>query len=211
MPKPGKWMLTMKKVLGLALAATTVWLLFVIAGVSGLTRSIVVSLGLVIMGAALWAGRSVEGRGGAIGATLAIVALALMFSPSVVTAPQAGASSMATAEFGVFTVEERDRLVSAGEVVFVDVTADWCITCQVNKRIALSDGEVRAALEAEGVAPLQADWTQRDDSILSYLTSHGRYGIPFNVVYGPGAPDGIVLPELLTRGAVLDALREARG
>lgn len=211
MPKPGKWMLTMKKVLGLALAATTVWLLFVIAGVSGQTLAIVVSVGLVAMGAALWTGRSVEGRGGAIGATLAIVALALMFSPSVTTSSQADASSVATAEFGVFTEAERDRLVSAGEVVFVDVTADWCITCQVNKRIALSDGDVRAALEAEGVAPLQADWTQRNDSILSYLTSHGRYGIPFNVVYGPGAPDGIVLPELLTPGVVLDALQKARG
>ncbi len=211
MPKPGKWMLTMKKLLGLALAATTMWLLFVIAGVSGQTLAIVVSVGLVVMGAALWIGRSVDGRGGAIGATLALVALALMLSPSVITAPQAGVSSVATAEFGVFSVTERDRLVSTGEVVFVDVTADWCITCQVNKRVALSDGDVRAALEAEGVAPLQADWTQRDDSILSYLTSHGRYGIPFNVVYGPGAPDGIVLPELLTRGAVLNALREAQG
>ena len=211
MPKPGKWMLTMKRVLGLALAATTVWLLFVIAGVSGHSLAIVVSLGLVAMGAALWTGRSVEGRGGAIGATLAIVALALMVSPSAITAPQADASSAETAKFGVFTVAERDRLISAGEVVFVDVTADWCITCQVNKRVALSDDDVRAALEAEGVAPLQADWTQRDDRILSYLTSHGRYGIPFNVVYGPGAPDGIVLPELLTRGAVLDALRDAQG
>ena len=211
MPKPGRWMLTMKKVLGLALAATTVWLLFVIAGVSGQTLAIVVSAGLVAMGAALWTGRSAEGRGGAIGATLAITALALMLSPSVITSSQAGTSSVVTAEFGVFTVAERDRRVSAGEVVFVDITADWCITCQVNKRIALSDSDVRAALEAEGVAPLQADWTQRDDSILSYLTSHGRYGIPFNVVYGPSAPDGIVLPELLTRGAVLNALREAQG
>lgn len=211
MPKPGKWMLTMKQGLGLALAATTVWLLFVIAGVSGQTLAIVVSFGLVAMGAALWAGRSVEGRGSVIGATLAIVALALMFSPSVVTAPQASTSSLATAKFGVFNVAERDRLVAAGAVVFVDVTADWCITCQVNKRVVLSDGDVRAALEAEGIAPLQADWTQRDDSILSYLTSHGRYGIPFNVIYGPGAPDGIVLPELLTRRAVLDALRQAQG
>ncbi len=210
-PKPGKWMLTMKKALGLALAATTVWLLFVIAGVSGQTLAIVVSVGLLAMGAALWTGRQAQGRGGAIGATLAIVALALMFSPSVITTPLAGAAPVTTADFGVFTETERDRLISEGEVVFVDVTADWCITCQVNKRVALSDGDVRAALEAEGVVPLQADWTQRDDSILSYLTSHGRYGIPFNVVYGPGAPDGVVLPELLTRGAVLDALREAQG
>lgn len=210
MPKPGRWMLTMKKVLGLALAATTVWLLFVIAGVSGQTLAIVVSVGLVVMGAALWAGRSVEGRGGAIEATLAIVALVLMLSPSVITSPQAGASSLATADFGIFTVAERDRLVSEGEVVFVDVTADWCITCQVNKRIALSDSDVRAALEARGVAPLQADWTKRDDGILTYLTSHGRYGIPFNVVYGPGAPQGIVLPELLTPDAVLDAIEKAR-
>ena len=77
----------------------------------------------------------------------------------------------------------------------------------MNKRLALSDGDVRAALDAEDVVPLQADWTQRNDAILSYLTSHGRYSIPFNAVYWPGAPQGIVLPELLTPGAVLDALR----
>ena len=91
------------------------------------------------------------------------------------------------------------------------MTANWCITCQVNERLAPRDGDVRAAIEADGVVPLRADWTQREDAILSYLASHGRYGIPFNAVYGPGAPEGIIVPDLLTPGAVLDALRETEG
>lgn len=211
MPKPGKWMLQLKKLLGLALAATVVWLLFVIAGVSGKVLALVVATGLLGIGVVLWVGRGDANRSAFVGTATAALSLALMASPAIFSAGGGLASQAATANFANFSVAERDRLVAAGDVVFVDVTADWCITCQVNKRLALSDGNVRAALEAEGITPLRADWTQRDDAILSYLTSQGRYGIPFNAVYGPGAPEGIVLPELLTPGAVLNALQEARG
>ncbi len=211
MPKPGKWMLQMKKLLGLALAATAIWLLFVIGGVSGAALAYVIAAGLLCIGAVLWSGRSGAGRSAFVGTATAALAVLLMASPAVFSAEGGSASEAGSATFAEFSIAERDRRVTAGEVVFVDVTADWCITCQVNKRLALSHGDVRAALEADGVVPLQADWTQRDDAILSYLTSHGRYGIPFNAVYGPGAPEGILLPELLTPGAVLEALREARG
>eukprot|EP00752_Nemacystus_decipiens_P018914 g16970.t1 len=209
MPKPGKWMLQLKKLLSLALAATVVWLLFVIAGVGGAVLAYVIAAGLLSIGAVLWSGRSGAGRSAFVGMATATLAFLLMASPAVFSAGGASEPEAGSTTFAEFTIAERDRRVAAGEVVFVDVTADWCITCQVNKRLALSDGGVRAAIEVDGVIPLRADWTQRDDTILSYLTSHGRYGIPFNAVYGPGAPEGIVLPEILTPGAVLDALREA--
>jgi suppressor for copper-sensitivity B len=97
-------------------------------------------------------------------------------------------------------------LVAQGKLVFVDVTADWCITCQVNKRFVLDADAVAARLGGEGVVVMRADWTRPDDAIAAYLASFGRYGIPFNAVYGPGAPDGIALPELLSETAVLEAL-----
>jgi len=101
--------------------------------------------------------------------------------------------------------------VRGGHVVFVDVTADWCITCQVNKAAVVSRGEVAARLADGSVVPMLADWTRPNAVIAQYLASFGRYGIPFNVVYGPAAPAGIPLPEILTSEAVLDAFAKARG
>ncbi|TDQ82420.1 suppressor for copper-sensitivity B [Dongia mobilis] len=100
--------------------------------------------------------------------------------------------------------------VARGRVVFVDVTAEWCITCRANKEFVLLRDPVRSALGAADVTPMLADWTNPDPVISAYLAGFGRYGIPMNVVYGPGAPRGIALPELLSSDAVLAALDAAR-
>ncbi|MGR3756467.1 MAG: thioredoxin family protein, partial [Tranquillimonas sp.] len=110
-----------------------------------------------------------------------------------------------------FDRAEIARLVSQGNVVFVDVTADWCLTCKANKALVLDRSPVVEALAAEGVVPMQADWTRPDERISRYLESFGRFGIPFNAVYGPAAPDGIVLSEILSSGAVLEAIQNAGG
>ncbi|HEY9567977.1 MAG TPA: thioredoxin family protein, partial [Thalassobaculum sp.] len=102
-----------------------------------------------------------------------------------------------------------DRLIAEDRVVLVDVTADWCLTCKVNKAAVLERGPVADRLGGGDVVAMRADWTSPDAAITEYLASFGRYGIPFNVVYGPAAPDGIVLPELLTDAAVLAALDRA--
>jgi suppressor for copper-sensitivity B len=91
----------------------------------------------------------------------------------------------------------------------VDVTAAWCLTCKVNELTVLNRTPVADRLRAPGVIAMRADWTRPDPAIAAYLQSFGRYGVPFNVVYGPGAPTGIVLPELLTQAAVMEALRRA--
>jgi suppressor for copper-sensitivity B len=99
--------------------------------------------------------------------------------------------------------------VAQGKVVFVDVTADWCITCQANKKLVIDREPVATRLKQDGVVAMKADWTKPDPKIADFLGRHGRYGIPFNIVYGPGAPAGIVLPELLTSDAVTAALDQA--
>jgi suppressor for copper-sensitivity B len=101
--------------------------------------------------------------------------------------------------------------VQEGRTVIVDVTADWCLTCKANKKFVLEQKDVVAALSAENVLRLQADWTQRDETIAAYLRKYGRYGIPFNIVYGPAAPEGIILSELLTKKSVMLALAQAAG
>lgn len=98
-----------------------------------------------------------------------------------------------------------------GKTVIVDITADWCLTCKANKKFVLEQKDVVAALSAPNIVKLQADWTQRDEVIATYLRKHGRYGIPFNIVYGPAKSEGIVLSELLTKKEVMDALSEVTG
>ncbi|MDD9901215.1 MAG: protein-disulfide reductase DsbD family protein [Alphaproteobacteria bacterium] len=101
--------------------------------------------------------------------------------------------------------------VADGRIVVVDVTADWCLTCKANKRLVLEQDDIAATLAQPEFLLLQADWTQRNEDIAAYLKKYGRYGIPFNVVYGPAAPEGIVLPELLTKKTVLQAVNAAAG
>lgn len=101
--------------------------------------------------------------------------------------------------------------VAAGQVVFVDITASWCATCQTNKQLVLYQSPVQERLFGSAVIAMQADWTKPDPAIAAYLKSFSRAGIPFNAVYGPGAPQGLILPELLTSHAVMQALDKAAG
>ena len=102
-------------------------------------------------------------------------------------------------------------LVAGGSTVFVDVTADWCITCKVNKTLVLDRPPVSELLARPNVVARRADGTRPDDAIASDLAAFGRYGIPFNVVYGPGAPEGLPLPELLGEATVRASFAAADG
>ena len=108
-----------------------------------------------------------------------------------------------------FQPERIPGLIAEGRVVFVNVTADWCITCKVNERVVLAREPVSARLADSQVVAMRADWTAPDEAIARYLAGFGRYGIPFDAVYGPGLPVGETLPELLTPDAVMSALGRA--
>lgn len=216
LPRPGAWMMRLRVVLGLALLATAGWLLTVLAAQIGAAGAAAAGLVLAAALVLLWLVRKAEGtwafagRAAAIG--LAVVALAVPgryeARPDV---PVTAAPGAAAGTWRAFDVQAIETLVRDGRVVFVDVTADWCITCQVNKAAVVTRGEVAARLADGRVVPMRADWTRPNDEIARYLASFGRYGIPFNVVYGPAAPEGIALPELLTRDAVLAAFEQAAG
>ncbi len=110
-----------------------------------------------------------------------------------------------------FNAAEIKKDVAQGDTVFVDITADWCLTCKANMRLVLDRADVQAAMSVPNVVLMQGDWTHHDAAITAYLNSYGRYGIPFNIVYGPGAPNGIILSELLSKREVLNALIVAAG
>jgi suppressor for copper-sensitivity B len=102
-------------------------------------------------------------------------------------------------------------LVAQGKTVFVDVTADWCITCKANKALLIDPPPVSTLLNQDNVVAMVADWTKPDPAISRYLAHYNRYGIPLNVVYGPKAPEGIVLPEICTAETIVQAIRQAQG
>jgi thiol:disulfide interchange protein DsbD len=100
-----------------------------------------------------------------------------------------------------------EKLAAEGRIVYVDFTARWCATCQVNKRLVFSSAEVRDSFAKHGVVVLEADWTRRDPMITEELARRGRFAVPFNVIYAPGR-EPVELPTVLTPGIVLDALRK---
>ena len=214
LPKPGRWMITFKRILALALLATGIWLLTVLAAQIGQTGAAILAA-LFVAGAVVLAFLHRSGRAGAglTGIALVVVVLAvaaLLPSPERSTQARGMASGEGSAiPWTTFDRAEIDRRVADGAVVFVDVTADWCITCKVNKQLVLEADPTADLLSAGTVTAMQADWTNPDPAISEYLASFGRYGIPFNAVYGPAARDGIALPELLTAEAVREALDRA--
>ena len=166
---------------------------------------------MVAMGLMLWRRKGLAGGARFAGtATAAVLAVAAFLAPLPFDRAQSGPSDvMVEMDWTNFDRSAIDGLVAEGNVVFVDVTADWCLTCQANKQLVLQRGTVAERLGDDDVVPMRADWTLPDEAIASFLASYGRYGIPFYVVYGPNSPDGLVLPELLTSDIVLEAIGEA--
>lgn len=211
LPRPGAWMVTVRRILGLALLATTVWLLSVLYAQIGSLPAIAAGVLLLAIGLTLWVGqdgRRLQRRASlALAGLLAVSAFALPASLGVSQDP--ASRSVAVDYWQPLDAAEIPLRVAEGKLVFVDVTADWCITCQANKKLVLDRAEVAKRLASENVIAMRGDWTSPSDEIMRYLEGFGRYGIPFNAVYGPGAPNGIALPELLTVNTVTDALGRA--
>jgi suppressor for copper-sensitivity B len=211
LPKPGAWMIWLRRVLAIALVATAAWLFTVLAAeVSPVKLAIVVGLASSLI-VVLWL-RSITVAARKVMTTLAVLAGALSLLAVVMPNPLPRSATdeqfLASGRWQPFEPRSIDGMVDQGAVVFVDVTAEWCITCIANKVAVLDRGDVARALASDAVVPMQADWTNPDPVISDFLAEHGRYGIPFNVVYGPRRPEGVILPELLTTDAVLRAIAE---
>lgn len=216
LPRPGPWMNGLKKFLSLALIATAVWLLSVMAVQVSLEAAVIVGflMAAIFVVFALRARKSVNESSPGVLAAVAMVAVVAFAVPSVLPALGIGVrdTTQIAARDAAWVPFDRAAipiLVSEGKVVFVDVTADWCITCQVNKKRVLETADVISAFEQGEVVRMRADWTKPSDDIANYLASFGRFGIPFNVIYGPESPQGVVLPELLSDDSVYSGLAQA--
>ncbi len=209
LPRPGAWMMHLKIVLGFLLAAAAVWLLYVMRTQVSAERLLVFELLLLTVALLLWAGgrfrqNALRRLGGAGALATMVLAVGLVARAQPQTAPESPPDNGLIA-WVAFDRQAAERLAREGSLVFVDVTADWCLTCKVNEGLVLETEAVALAFEQFGVVPMKADWTSPDPAIAQFLMDHGRSGIPFYLLYAPGAPPH-VFGELLTKGAILDAL-----
>ncbi len=213
LPKPGAWMQTFKQFMAFPLYATVVWLVWVLGAQTSNDGVATVLVGLTLIALSAWAfGRwqTTKHRLASMFSAL-IVAVGLTAVWLGANADQVVASQATISDDGwvPFSKEKIAELRGQGKSVFVDFTATWCITCQVNKRIALNQNDVVKKMAEANVVRMKADWTKRDANITAALAEFGRNGVPLYVLYPPqGEPR--VLPELLTPEVVLAAIAESR-
>jgi len=195
LPKPGAWMLTFKQFLAFPIYLTVVWLLWVLTREAGADAAAIALLGMVAISFALWLWQHTA-RVLALLIAIAGVGFALTMMHPAPPSPKAEP----------FSQDKLSELRKAGGGVFVDATADWCITCKVNETVALSSPKVMEAFKQKHITYMVADWTHGDMDITHYLESFGRRGVPIYVYYPPqGEPK--VLPQLLTESVVLEAIQ----
>jgi thiol:disulfide interchange protein DsbD len=214
LPRPGPWLERFRQVLAFPLYATVIWLAWVLGAQRDNDALLRLMFALLGLGFALWAWR-IARTGGArpwgVAGLAALAAAAMvawpLFAPEAAPAAKASAAPGAAGEreWTAFTPATVSALTAAGRPVFVDFTAAWCVTCQVNKRLVLNTEEVRAQFAAKRVALVRADWTRRDPAITQALAGFGRNGVPVYVLYRPGkAP--LLLPEVLSGSTMREAL-----
>lgn len=206
LPRPGIWMERLKQALAFPLYATALWLFWVVGRQTSVDVMAATLLGALLIALALWLW-----RGALLGKGSALICLGLAILLASWRPAHLGEQS-ATLPAGTvaYSPSALQQLVAQGQPVFVDVTADWCITCLANERAVLLTDKVQQAFRNSGVTYMIADWTDYDPIIGDFVASHGRSGIPLYVLYdGSQAPQ--VLPQLLRTQTVLDALEATRG
>jgi thiol:disulfide interchange protein DsbD len=209
LPRPGPWMEVFRKAMAFPMYGAALWLAWVFAQQTGPEDLAKLFAAGVITALAGWlaglAQQRVAKGGRAAGLTTA-AALATVIAVAAVVWPKNAAAELSPEPYSPARLAE---LRAEGRPVFVNYTAAWCVSCQVNDRVAISTGEVRSAFARHKVAYLKADWTKRDAAIAAELASHGRAGVPLYLVYGRSAGDGVILPSILTPQIVVKAVEAA--
>ena len=204
-PKPGRWMSIVKVIFAGLLLLTSLWLIsllanFISTGILWAIAAILVLLFVILM-AKLYGSAAV----------IATISISILLSAVTAFATSDRWASPLPTDLEWTPLQQTDiqAKVAKGQTVFVDVTADWCITCKANKVGVILQDPVYSRLKQADIDLVIGDWTKPSAAITGYLQSHNRFGVPFNVVYGPNAPDGIELPVILTSKQVVDAINQA--
>ena len=218
LPKPGPWMETFRQAMAFPMMAAAVWMVSVLAALSG-AAAVILLLGAMLasgMGAWVWGRWGAIRRRGAVRAAAGSVAILLAVGATAAAAgllPAGRSVPVETARGGSaapnweqWSAARVDELRRQGTPVFLDFTARWCLSCQVNEKVALDNPAVRARFQQGGIAILRADWTDGSEAIARALAGFGRASVPLYVFYPRGGGEPVILPELLTPGVVLAAI-----
>jgi suppressor for copper-sensitivity B len=209
LPKPGNWMNHVKLLFGLMMFITSLWLASLLKPFIGLFATIVLCA-TIFIAVLIWVGVKLGRK----------VMVPLLAITTVLSGVGLIAGSMTAEHWRTPIVDDLPwqpldakqipALVAQGKTVFVDVTADWCITCKANKVGVILQDPVYSHLQQPDMVLMKGDWTTPSESVTGYLQSNGRYGVPFNIVYGPKVPAGIPLPVILDGDTVVQAINTAR-
>ena len=209
LPRPGAWMEVMKQAVSVPIFATAIFLAWVLARGYGADLLFALLISFLLLAIAGWfLGRWPARRWSAVVATLIVLtAVALgVLAPGKLARGSASSATEGSSGWEPWSADAVARYQAQGRPVMVDFTASWCLSCQVNERVALEQPSVQKAFQDGNVALLKADWTRGDDAITQALASLGRSGVPAYALYIPGEKSPRLLPEALTPGIMLDAL-----
>jgi thiol:disulfide interchange protein DsbD len=219
LPRPGAWMEVLKQAVSVPIFATVIWLAWVVTSGYGAELLAALLASFLLLAVAGWfLGRWPAKRWATVVAVLivaGVIALAVdgqrLAGEQSADQPQLSSKeSTAQSTWNPWSADAVQKSLGAGQSVFVDFTASWCLSCQVNERVALSRPEVMQAFAAKNVALYRADWTREDPAITDALTGLGRSGVPVYALYAPGQGDPVLLPQVLTPGIVINAVETQR-
>ena len=206
LPKPGHWMERLKEFFAYPLYATSIWLLWVLGNQTSTNGMAVILLGCVSLSFAFWCFKSHQVFTRIIGLLFALTALSLPFSHEL-----AVTEKPYTGQHTEFSAQRLAELRQQGQAVFIDLTADWCITCIANEKTTLELTEVQQAFKDAGIVYMVGDWTHFNPEITALLNEYQRSGIPLYLLYPPVAnAPAIILPQLLSKGIVLNAINNIK-
>jgi thiol:disulfide interchange protein/DsbC/DsbD-like thiol-disulfide interchange protein len=207
LPRPGPWMDTFRKLMAFPMFATVAWLVWVLGQQSGIDGAGALLVLLVALSMVAWA-FTLAGRARTVMASIAIAVLALIAwstGSHITDTPPAAAARAESGPWQPWEPGRVEQLVASGDLVFVDFTAAWCVTCQYNKQTTLSRDDVLGDFAAKKITMLRADWTRRDPAITEALAQLGRNGVPVYAFYKKGRPP-VVLSEVLSPSEVRSAI-----
>jgi len=202
LPRPGAWMDTFKQFLAFPLYITAVWLLWVAGRQTSMDVAAAVITGLVLLVMGLWLWKLSARPAGKL---LAVAVLGAALAAPVITLSEDSEAS----DFQTYSPERLAELRASGQPVFINLTADWCITCLVNERVALSSEKVAQLMNDQGIVYMKGDWTNNDPQITALLNKFQRSGVPLYLVYPRGSGAAQILPQILSESLIIEALTQA--
>nr|WP_264189672.1 protein-disulfide reductase DsbD domain-containing protein [Yersinia bercovieri] len=210
LPRPGRWMIHLRIAMGVLMLASSLWLLTLMISHIGLL-AVIITAGVLLLALLLAIGWRYGARVAIIVSLISVLIIGALLLAGSLTANLWRQPLHDNIPWQPLTESAIKQALREHKRVFVDVTADWCVTCKVNKIHVLMRDDVQQALQAPDVVALRGDWTRPSAAITQFLRERGTVAIPFNQIYGPQQPQGVVLSPLLDRDVLLKVLADAKG